>query len=796
MIQPTLLRPALRQFHQQPLYTFACAATLALAVAAATASLAVIRPAFLDPLPFTAGDALVTLYTHTETWEKAPVSARVMTELIESNAPIEEVVALDPQGVAYARAASTEQVLGLRVTPAFFTILGGPAVGRGFGEDERDAVVLSWSFAQRALDGDAGAIGRSIMLDGTRHTVVGVLPPGFGPPYWPQADVLRPLDLAGLLATRPRGVLDLTVIGRLREGASLAQLDAHLAAFSGRLQREHAEVHGRERWVALSLRDELIGNARTVLLGTAAAAALLLLIVAANIAGLSAALAVSIRDRLAVQSALGASRGRLLAERLLQSAAIGVVGSVAGLWIADSLVSLVAAFQPQFLSRMAVIEIDAATMAAGFVAGVTVAVVAAIVPHATVIAGRLDPLPSARGATGDVRLSATRSALVVLQVALALVLVVGAGLLVRTVRHLADTPTGFRSEGLNAMTMNLQGPRYADEDAQLRFEQDVLAQLRRLPGVAAATASIGVPVIGGMRAPLTIQSGEGDDVGTEVAYMSLAPGFLDVWGIELVAGRDFGVEDRNDAPGAILINETMARRHWPAGDAVGARIWVGAGAPEDPAAWMTVVGVVADLRQHGPVEPVLPTAFGSTHQYSWPARWLTVRARDAAAPISAEDLRRAVHAVDPTIAVGLIRTVDDMIANGTGQHRLMMLALTFFGSVATILAGFGLFAVVSLTSRLRRREYAVRLAVGAEPAALRWLVLRHGLRLASVGIGLGLVVAAAGSRVLTGLLHGVTPLDGLTFAGTAFGIAILAVIATWMPARRAARTAPVEILSS
>src|SRR5690606_5873356 len=237
------------------------------------------------------------------------------------------------------------------------------------------------------------------------------------------------------------------------------------------------------------------------------------------------------------------------------------------------------------------ISFEPATAMVGFFTGVAVAVVAAVAPHSAVIAGRLDPLPSARGATGDVRLRTVRSALVVLQVALALVLIVGAGLLVRTVRHLAGTATGFRSEGLVAMVLNMRGPRYAEADAHIRFEQDVLAQLRRIPNVADATASVGVPVIGGSRASLAIRGRTAEDARGEVAYMSLAPGFLDMWGMRLLAGRDFTPLDDQDAPGAIIINETMARMYWPAGDALGARIYLGPGTPEDPADWITVTGI-------------------------------------------------------------------------------------------------------------------------------------------------------------------------------------------------------------
>ncbi|HSK19195.1 MAG TPA: ABC transporter permease [Longimicrobiales bacterium] len=790
-----LLHMLFRRFRRHPLYSFACIGTLALAVATGTASMAVMKRAFLEPLPYPASDRLVSIYTETETWPLAPVSPHVMAEL-EEHGPIAGVVGIDPAGASYSTAESTEQIVSLLVTPDFFQTLGAPVLGRGWAEGATNVVVVSWPFWQEQLSGDPAAVGRSIIVDGTAHTVVGVLDRSFVAPYWPQAQVLRPADLPTMLATRPRGALDFTVIAVLDDGTTLDGLHAYLAAYSQRTAAAFPEAHSRQRWVATSLRDELVGSARPVLLGTAAAALLLLLIVCANIAGLSATLAVGARNQLAVQCALGATRWRLMREEVYRSALLAALGTGIGIWLAYSLVAALAAFQPEFLNRMGTVSLDAGTASIAFAIGVLAGIVSAVVPYSGVVAGRLDPLPGARGSSGGTELTLARSALVVAQVALALVLIVGAGLLVRTVRSLADTTLGFRTEGLYTLSTTMPVPRFAEEEAQLRFEQDALDELRRLPGVLDATASIGLPVVGGSRAGLTIVGRDGDDARGEVAYFSVAPGFMSLWGIAIREGRDFGSEDREGAIGAILINETASRTHWPDGDAVGARIWLGASGPEDGAEWMRVVGVVADVRQHGPAEAVLPTMYGSTRQFSWPNRSFTVRVAASAPPLTAETLRAAIHRADAGVPVGTIRRADEMVADATARHRLAMLALSFFGIVATVLSAFGLYAVVSLTSRLRRREYAIRLAVGAEPGNVRHMVIRQGMTLGALGVGAGVALAAAGTRALQGILLDISPLDITTFATAIAVVMSLAGAAAWGPARHAARTQPVEVLNS
>jgi predicted permease len=337
----------------------------------------------------------------------------------------------------------------------------------------------------------------------------------------------------------------------------------------------------------------------------------------------------------------------------------------------------------------------------------------------------------------------------------------------------------------------MTGGRYRTREAQVQFERDVLDRLRAIPGVTAASASVGVPVIGGMGAGLFIEGRPKGAAPEEIAYFSVSPEFMSSFSIPIRAGRDLTFNDTAASPRVVLINETMARRYWPEGNALGARVDIGAGTPTGT--WITVVGIVPDMRLHGPTEEIRPAAFGSTLQYSWPRRFFTVRA-DGARPALAADLRGAVRAVDPALAVGAITRVDELIDERTARHKLAMLTLSFFGVVALVLCALGLYAVVALTSQLRRREYAIRLALGAPRASVRAAVLTHALVLAAAGAAAGLGAAALGTRALDGMLHGVTPLDPLTFAAATAGVIAVAAIAAWLPARQAARVDPLEAL--
>jgi putative ABC transport system permease protein len=373
------------------------------------------------------------------------------------------------------------------------------------------------------------------------------------------------------------------------------------------------------------------------------------------------------------------------------------------------------------------------------------------------------------------------------------VLLIGAGLLVRTVQHLSIMDMGFNPDGLVGFQANLPLPRYRTPEAQMQFERDIVSRVSQVHGVRSVTTSVGIPIVGGMMAGLIIKSDLAATAPYEVAYLSVAPDFMSRIGATIVAGRDLQPSDHLGSERVVLINEAMARRYWPDGDAIGAQVHIGPGQPDR---WIRIVGIVRDFRTHGPTEVIRPASFGSTQQYSWPRRNITVRVDGTMPATLAADLRAAVHAIDPSIPVGAVSSFDALISERTARHRLASLALTLFGSLALVLCACGLYAVVALTSRLRLREYAIRIALGARASDVRWLVVRQALLIAAVGTVVGVAAAVGGTRVLEGLLHGVSALDRPIFIAAGASLLLLAAAAAWQPARVAARVDPIETLKS
>ena len=790
-----LIKPAFRQFRDHPLYALATAATLALAIGVGAVTLTVVKRAYLDPLPYHDDARLHSLLTSIDGGTSA-VSAHVFEELRASASPFTALAGVRPTAMAYAAANFTENVLSNYVEAGYFKVLGiAPAIGRVWTPAERDAIVISWQFWQDQLDGDPNVVSRSIVLDGRARSIVGVLAEDFVPPYFSGTAIWAPLDMPALLADL-RARRQLTAIARRGDEVSRADVDAYLAVFSANQQRRHPSIHGNQSWVAPSLRDELVGASRPAVLGAGAAALLLMLIVTANIAGLSTAHAAATRQHIAIRSALGATRARLFGEQLLETMVVTLLGSALGVAIAFALTQLVARYQRQFLARLAPIALDAQTMAAALAAGLLIGLVAAVLPRRFMGAQPSDALRTSRGGSIDRRLTRTRIVLVTAQVALALVLLVGAGLLIRTVQYLSTMDMGFNPDGLVSVQVNLPQPKYRTPASHIDFERSVVERVSQVHGVQSATASVGIPIVGGMMASLVIK---GDAPGTalrEVAYLSVAPDFMSQIGARIVAGRDLLPSDRLGTPGAMLINETMARMYWPNGNAIGAEVFIGAGTPASSDDWMTVVGIVADFRTHGPTERIRPASYGSTRQYSWPRRHITVRVAGAMPASLAADMRSAIHAIDPAISAGAVGTVESYIAERTARHRLASLALTMFGSLAVVLCACGLYAVVALTSRLRQREFAIRMALGAQANDVRWLVVRQAMVIAVVGSAAGLAAAIAGTRILDGLLHGVEALDRPIFATAGAVLLAIGAAAAWQPARLAARVDPIETLKA
>jgi putative ABC transport system permease protein len=787
------LTPSLRQFRHAPIYALAVAGSLALAVATTCAAWAVVKRAFLDPLPYQDAGRLVDVQTVTD-GRRSGVSIFV-TEDLRLSPLFSGVAPYRFASVTYEAPQSAERLQALEVTPEYFTVIGVRAAqGTVLTNEVPDGVVISAAFFARALAGDASALGRQVAIDGVPRTIVGILPADFVPPFSAAADVWLPLNVRALLADTARARRTVTVIARLAPDVTLATAQAYMTVFGDGQRTRYPAIHPRDTWIATPLRDELIGQSRPALVGTTAAAALLLVIVWANIAGLAAAQAAASRRANAVRCALGATTGRLFRERLIDSVVLAAAGTAAGLWLAYAIISVAAGYQQSFLAHMRAIAFEPSAVAIGVALGLMTAVISAVVPQRAL--GDMtadDLLGSGRGTAGGSRLTRVRSLLVVVQVAIAIVLLVSAGLLVRTVRNLSATEMGFDSEHLATVAVMLPTSRYREDTRQWQFERDVIERIRAIPAVTDVSSSVGFPAAGAMGARLTIMGRPGSGQLPEITYFSVAPRFFSFLDVPIKQGRDIEPTDDFPAPRVVVINETMARMFWPEGNAIGARVKIGAGAPSDRE--IVVVGIAADVRQHGPTQDVRPTAYGSTLQYSWPRRHFSIKASTPIATIAA-DLRAAIQSVDPLIAIPAIRPFDAHISMQTARHRLVMFTLSVFGFMAAVLCGFGLYAVVALTAQFRRREFAIRMALGATYQQVCWLVVRQSLVLALAGAVLGVGVAAAATTTLQGILHGVAPTDERTFIAAVVVVLALAILASSLPAWRAGRIDPVDALKA
>ena len=782
---------SLRLLRRQPLFVMANVLTLALAVAAATTTAAVIKPALFDPLPYHDDEALIVLNTATPDAGRNPVNAHTFNDLRAGNPPFASLTAFRSANAAHSAADGVHPILASLIEPNHFATLGAaPATGRMWEPGDTSSVVISPRFWRRAFDADPAAVGRAVVIDGVNRTIVGIMPESFIAPWLPEADVWMPLNMTQLLADPYRARRTLMVVARRADGVANADVDAYLTVFSARMAAEHPKVPGGQTLASSSLREQLVGSSAPILAATGAAASLLLLIVAANIAGLSAVRAIGLRRETAVKMALGAGRARIHAERWVECLVIATAGSAAGVWLSLLLISILGGYQNQFLPRLGPIALTPLLAAIAFGAGAIIGTVAGVVPHLTMRQrANEDPLRASRGNAGDRASARLRLGLAAVQTALALVLVIGTGLLIRTLDHLSSTPLGFTPDRLSSFGVNLPGPRYATQAAQIQFERDLLERLERVPGIEAVTASIGIPVNGGMGAGLFIEGRPGG--GETIHYMSIAPNFPQVLGMPLVAGRHIDQTDVIGSQRTLVVNETMARKYWPNGDALGARIFVGVAPSEN---WMTIVGIVADVRQHGPGAAVMPTAFGSTRQYSWPRRNFVMRSPGIAA-IAAGDLRAILRDVDPTLAVSGLASFAEFVSSQQTRQRLVLFVIGSFAAVAAVLCAFGLYGVLALTSSLRRREYAIRLALGSTAERVRWLVMRQALVVAAIGVAGGVGVAWFTTRSLTGLLNGVQPTDQLTFALSSLVILTVALLAAWLPARRAAAVNGAEVFA-
>jgi predicted permease len=794
------LRFAARSLWRTPGLTLAIVVTLALGIGANSAIFSVVNGVLLRPLPFAQPSRLVTVFDIYLGLD-LPHSALSEPELldVERQPAFSAVAGYRAARRTLSGAGEPERLQAVLVTANFAQVLGvAPARGRFIAADEAEpggaaVAVLSDGLWRGRFGADPAVVGRTVQLDGVPTTVVGIMPPGF---VFAGAELFAPavIDRA---APAPRTAHYLSAVARLRPVTTLEAARSQAASLTRRLVADNPDAYAGAGF-SFGLEpatDTVVGSVRPALLTLLGAVALLLIVACANVANLLLVRAESRRRELAVRSALGAGRGRLVRQFLAEGVLLALGGGGLGLALAWAGVPALLALSPASLPRHEDIAVDPVVAAATLALALATGLMFGLVPALQATGVHAGAALREGGGRGDSRRRGwVRRGLVAVEVALAVVLVAGSGLLLRSFWHLRRIDVGFRSDHVLALDLALPESRYADTASAVGFYRALEERLRALPGVAAVGGTSHLPLtgaVGNWDIEIEGRSQRPGDPAPSPNVNMATPGYYRALRIPMARGRAFDETDDERAPPVVIVNETMARTLWPDEDPVGRRFRV----TGDSTEWMTVVGVAGDTRSWGLATapraeytlPVyqLPTALRTVR------RTLTMVIRSAGDPRAlAAPAREIVAALDRDLAVANLRPLDQVVAESIGERRLTLMLLGLFGGVALLLALVGIYGVTAYGVSQRTREMGIRLALGAAPGAVRWLVLGEGLRLAGLGLVAGLGLALAGGRVLRSQLYGVGSADPATYLALSIVLLLVAAAATWIPARRATRVDP------
>jgi putative ABC transport system permease protein len=791
---------AFRRLRQAPGFTLVAVATLALGIGANTAIFSVVNGVLLKPLPYPGSERLVAV---SQVWEgkREVYSPPNFLDVQSQSTSFESIAAYGGGEATLTGQGEPVSVPGAEVSASFFGVLGvQPLHGRFFRSGENDAamakiLVLGHALWMERFGGDPAVIGRAVTLDRKSYTVVGVAPQGFAFPD--DAQLWSPLGYDEDFHAN-RGAWYLSVIGRLKPGVSVAQADAEVATIAARLAKAYPDMNEGVGGAVGSLRDALVGDSRRALLILMGAVGLVLLIACVNVANLMLARVVARETELAVRTALGAGRIRLIRQLLTESLLIGVLGGLLGLALASFGTETLIALQARGLPRTSEIRLDGRVLAFAASLAIGTGLLFGLVP-ALLMARRATAQSLREGGRGLLRGRGgrLRGALVIGEIALAMMLLAGAGLLIRSFNQLRQVDPGFHTR--NALTFRLALPEaaYADAGRRTRWYGDLLARLAGLPGVEAAGAVTALPLSGSrwnfsfeVDGRPKLPSAQQPTLETRVATLD----YFGAIGLPLLRGRTFATADRDGAPQVVLLSEAAARRHFPGEDPIGRHITLGWGDGEKKAGG-EIVGIVGDVKELGLGEASPPQIYLPYAQQ--PVRSMTVVLRTSVPPLGlAPGVRRIVAELDPSLPIARLRSLDEVMSRSLSEPRFYTLLLGAFAGSALLLAALGIFGVMSYAVAQREREIGIRVALGAHPRDVLRLVLSGAAGLATLGVGLGLLGSLALSRILASLLFNLSPTDPLTFACVALALATTALLASALPALRATRVDPLVALRS
>ncbi len=797
------LRYALRQQRKNPGFTIVAVIALALGIGAITAIFSVVNTVLLRPLPYKDPERLLMV------WEEATKSgypqdtpaAANFVDWRDQNQVFEGMAAIADTSFNLTGSGDPERLEGRLVSANLFPLLGvEPEVGRVFtaAEDQPGServVVLSHRLWQRRFGGDPSIVGKTLTLNGAGYTVIGVMPARF---QFPSADDDAWVPIAFTqkeAANRDRHYL--FVVARLKPGVTVPQAQAEMSTIATRLQQQYPQSNTDIGAVITPLHEHLVGDIKPALLILLGAVGLVLLIACANVANLLLARAAVRQKEIAVRVALGARRSRLIRQFLTESVSLSVLGGLVGLAIAYTGLIILKAFIPESISQAREISIDYKVLGFTVLISLATGLIFGLAPAIQSL--RFNQIETLKEGGRDAVTGGSgkrlRSLLVMAEVAISLVLLIGAGLLINSFLRLRNVDPGFRVDNLLTMRIALPQPKYERMKQRSAFYSELIQRIQSIAGVKSAAVTTNLPLYRqGNSISVSVEGKPEPPPGQELIVTTriISPGYFDTMSIPVLKGRQLTDKDTITSPNVVVISETMARRVWPGEEAVGKRLAPGRARSEED--WFQVIGVVKDVRQFELTADPKPQMYLSYRQAGFfESRDLVIKT-DVDPASLASTVRKAVWEIDKDQPVSNIRTMEEILADSIARQRFSMLLLAIFASVALMLAAVGIYGVMSYSVAQRTHEIGIRMALGAGTAAVIKLAVGYGLKLVIAGIVIGLIASFALTRVMSTLLFGVTATDPTTFTLISLLLVAVAAIASYIPARRATRVNPITAL--
>ena len=801
------LRFAFRGLRRSPGFTAAAVLCLALGIGANTAVFSVLNSVLLRPLPFKDPDRIVMVWGQmlSDDVLQMPASGAEFLDYRDHVKSFSEVAAVVNRYMNLTGQDTPERLVAARVSATLFPILGvDAALGRTFVPEEdrfgnEKVVVLSHGLWRRRFGGDPGILGRKLTLSDEPYTVIGVMPADFRfKTGMFDHELWIPIAI-NLEKLPPRGARGLEVVARLKPGVSLEAAQTEMDSVAAGFQRDYPDVYAAESGWGIRLvplQQQIVGNSRPALVLLMGMVGLVLLIACANVANLLLARSTARQKEVAIRGALGASRSGLLRQFLAESVLLSLLGGVAGLLLAYWGIRTVVALNPANLPRLNEVGIDGPVLVFTLVVSLLTGVLFGLVPALRAFRPDLQGTLKEGGKTsvqgsGQHRL---RSALVVAEVAVALVVLVGAGLLVRSLWRLQEVDPGFETDRVLTLQVYLSPTKYEDAPQQTAYVQRLLESVRQVPGVETAGAVSGLP-LGEVQIMIeaTLEQYSGTQAGAEatptIDWRPISPGYLEAMGIPLLQGRAFSDLDHAEAPPVAIVDDALVRRYWPGQNPIGKRLQLSTGRGDEGTVWRTVVGVVGHVKALSLEGESREQVYTPLPQAPFP--YVSMALRTASEPLQAADaVRRAIWAVDPDQPVDKVQPMEQIVRGASAGRRSYALLLGAFAVVALVLATVGVYGVMAYSVAQRHHEIGIRMALGARPADVLGLVVKQGLTLGGIGLVLGAALSFWSGRWVESLLFGVSSTDLATLLGVALLLGGVSLLASYLPARRAARVDP------